>query len=112
MIFSGLFLVSLLCGWCAVSCSDLCRRLCADTGAGQWVRRAVSIVILAAIGGLMVPDFAIHVGLPFESPHQLIPLALVPCRPITACSWKSGKLGDIIGGYYTFAGDHPVGESS
>ena len=54
---SGLVVVSLLCGWCAVSYA---------IGVGVFSRTqeqangfgAASIVILAAIGGLMVPSFA------------------------------------------------------
>jgi len=54
---SGLFLVSLLCGWCAVSYA-ICVGVFARTQEQANGFGAVSIVILAAIGGLMVPDFA------------------------------------------------------
>ncbi|MDR3716935.1 MAG: ABC transporter permease [Puia sp.] len=54
---SGLFFVSLLCGWCAVSYA-ICIGVFARTQEQANAFGAVSIVILAAIGGLMVPSFA------------------------------------------------------
>jgi ABC-2 type transport system permease protein len=53
----GLILVSLLCGWCAVSYA-ICIGVFAQTEEQANGFGALSIVILAAIGGLMVPDFA------------------------------------------------------
>jgi ABC-2 type transport system permease protein len=59
--FSGewgaLFLVTVLCGWCAVSYA-ICIGVFAQTEEQANGFGAVSIVILAAVGGLMVPDFA------------------------------------------------------
>jgi ABC-2 type transport system permease protein len=52
-----LFLVTLLCGWCAVSYA-ICIGVFAQTEEQANGFGAVSIVILAAIGGLMVPSFA------------------------------------------------------
>ena len=52
----GLVLVSLLCGWCAVSYA-ICVGVFAVTEEQANGFGALSIVILAAIGGLMVPDF-------------------------------------------------------
>jgi len=55
--WSGLFFVSLICGWCAVSYA-MCIGVFAQTQEQANGFGAVSIVILAAIGGLMVPSFA------------------------------------------------------
>ncbi|HZG23619.1 MAG TPA: ABC transporter permease [Chitinophagaceae bacterium] len=54
---TGLFLVSLICGWCAVSYS-ICIGIFAETQEQANGFGAVSIVLLAAIGGLLVPAFA------------------------------------------------------
>jgi ABC-2 type transport system permease protein len=53
----GLIFVSLICGWCAVSYA-ICIGVFAQTQEQANGFGAVSIVILAAIGGLMVPSFA------------------------------------------------------
>ncbi|MET3979644.1 ABC-2 type transport system permease protein [Mucilaginibacter sp. UYP25] len=53
----GLVIVSLICGWCAVSYA-ICIGVFAHTPEQANGFGAVSIVILAAIGGLMVPSFA------------------------------------------------------
>jgi len=55
--WAALFLVTLLCGWCAVSYA-ICIGVFARTEEQANGFGAVSIVILAAIGGLMVPSFA------------------------------------------------------
>jgi ABC-2 type transport system permease protein len=54
---TGLFIVTLLCGWCAVSYA-ICVGVFAQTQEQANGFGAVSIVILAALGGLMVPAFA------------------------------------------------------
>ncbi len=54
---TGLFFVSLICGWCSVSYA-ICIGVFAQTQEQANGFGAVSIVILAAIGGLMVPGFA------------------------------------------------------
>lgn len=54
---TGLFLVTLICGWCAVSYA-LCIGVFARTQEQANGFGAISIVILAVIGGLMVPGFA------------------------------------------------------
>ncbi len=54
---AGLFLVTFICGWCAVSYA-ICVGVFAQTQEQVNGFGAVSIVILAAIGGLMVPAFA------------------------------------------------------
>ena len=55
----ALFVVTLVCGWCAVSYS-ICVGVFADTQEQANGCGAVSIVILASIGGLMVPSFAMQ----------------------------------------------------
>jgi ABC-2 type transport system permease protein len=55
----ALFVVTLVCGWCAVSYS-ICVGVFADTQEQANGFGAVSIVILASIGGLMVPSFAMQ----------------------------------------------------
>ena len=54
--WAGLVFVSLLCGCCAVSYA-ICVGIFAETEEQANGFGALSIVILAAIGGLMVPDF-------------------------------------------------------
>lgn len=54
---TGLFLVTLMCGWCAVSFA-ICIGVFAQTQEQANGVGAVSIVLLAAIGGLLVPSFA------------------------------------------------------
>jgi len=53
----ALLMTTLLCGWCAVSYA-MCVGVYADTQEQANGFGAVSIVILSAIGGLMVPGFA------------------------------------------------------
>jgi len=55
--WGALLLVTLLCGWCAVSYA-ICIGVFAQTEEQANGFGAVSIVILAAVGGLMVPSFA------------------------------------------------------
>jgi len=55
----ALIIVTVICGWCAVSYS-ICVGVFADTQEQANGFGAVSIVILAAIGGLMVPSFAME----------------------------------------------------
>ena len=67
----GLLLVTLACGWCAVSFA-LCIGVFAKTQEQANGLGAVSIVILAAIGGLMVPSFAMPDS--FQTIMKLSPL--------------------------------------
>ena len=55
--WTALIVVSLLCGWCAVSYA-ICIGIFAGTEQQANGFGAISIVIFAAIGGLMVPSFA------------------------------------------------------
>ncbi len=54
---AALVLVTLICGWCAVSYA-ICIGVFASTREQANGFGAISIVILAALGGLMVPSFA------------------------------------------------------
>ena len=69
--WGGLIFVSLLCGWCAVSYA-ICVGVFAQTAEQANGFGALSIVILAAIGGLMVPDFAMPGN--FQTAMKLSPL--------------------------------------
>lgn len=55
----ALFAVTIICGWCAVSYA-ICVGVFSDTQEQVNGFGAISIVILAAIGGLMVPSFAMQ----------------------------------------------------
>jgi ABC-2 type transport system permease protein len=57
-----LFIVTLLCGWCAVSYAT-CVGLFARTQEQTNGFGAVSVVIMAALGGIMVPAFAMPSGM-------------------------------------------------
>ncbi len=54
---AGLVIVSLICGWCAVSYA-LCIGVFAQTQEQSNGFGAVSVILLAAIGGILVPSFA------------------------------------------------------
>jgi ABC-2 type transport system permease protein len=69
--WTGLVIVSLLSGWCAVSYA-ICIGVFAQTEEQANGFGALSIVILAAIGGLMVPDFAVSAG--FRTAMNFSPL--------------------------------------
>lgn len=67
----ALLVVTLVCGWCAVSYA-ICIGIFAQTHDQVSAFGAVSIVILAAIGGLMVPSFAMPGG--FQTAANFSPL--------------------------------------
>jgi ABC-2 type transport system permease protein len=67
----GLCIVSIICGWCAVSFS-ICLGVFAQTQEQANGIGAVSIVLLAAIGGLLVPSFAMPAS--FQSIMKFSPL--------------------------------------
>lgn len=69
--FAGLALVTFMCGWCAVSYA-ICIGVFAKTQEQASGFGAVSIVILAVIGGLMIPGFAMPGS--FRIIMQLSPL--------------------------------------
>lgn len=89
---TGLILVTVLTGWCAVSYA-ICIGVFAKTQEQANGFGAVSIVILAAIGGLMVPSYVV------SGPMK----ALVNFSPLHWCIeayydlfLQGGKLGDVI----------------
>lgn len=67
----GLLLVTLICGWCAASFA-ICIGVFSDTQEQANGFGAVSIVLLAAIGGLLVPSFVMPPS--FRFIMQLSPL--------------------------------------
>jgi ABC-2 type transport system permease protein len=58
----GLLVVTIICGWCAVSYA-ICVGVFAESQQQSNGFGAISIVILAAIGGLMVPNFAMDTSM-------------------------------------------------
>lgn len=90
--YFALFAVTLVSGWCAVSYA-ICMGVYANTQEQANGFGAVSIVILAAIGGLMVPSFAMpetFKTLAFISPlHWSI-------EAYYRLFLEGGKLGDVI----------------
>jgi ABC-2 type transport system permease protein len=67
----GLLVVTLICGWCAASFA-ICVGTFAQTQEQANGFGAVSIVLMAAIGGLLVPSFAMPAS--FKTAMQLSPL--------------------------------------
>lgn len=88
---TGLFIVSLLCGWCAVSYA-ICVGVFAQTQEQANGFGAVSIVILAALGGLMVPAFAMPDS--FRTVIQLSPLHWC-LEAYYGLFLEGGKLNDV-----------------
>jgi ABC-2 type transport system permease protein len=89
---SGLFIVSLICGWCAVSYA-MCIGVFAQTQEQANGFGAVSIVILAAIGGLMVPSFAMPDS--FKTIMKLSPLHWC-LEAYYGLFLEGGKLKDVF----------------
>jgi ABC-2 type transport system permease protein len=89
---SGLIIVSLLCGWCAVSYA-ICIGVFAQTEEQANSFGAVSIVILAAIGGLMVPGFAMPAS--FQTVMKISPLHWC-LEAYYGLFLEGGKLKDIL----------------
>ena len=88
----GLVLVTLICGWCAVSYA-ICIGVFAETQEQANGFGAVSIVILAAIGGLMVPSFAMPES--FRTIMKLSPLHWC-LEAYYSLFLEGGKLKDTI----------------
>lgn len=89
---TGLFLVTLICGWCAVSFA-ICIGVFAHTQEQANGIGAVSIVLLAAIGGLLVPSFAMPDS--FNTIIRLSPLHWC-LEAYYGLFLEGGKLKDII----------------
>ncbi len=90
--YGALALVSLICGWCAVSYA-ICIGTFAQTQEQANGFGAVTIVILAAIGGLLVPSFAMPEA--FKIPMKLSPLHWC-LESYYGLFLEGGKLRDII----------------
>ena len=88
----GLALVSLICGWCAVSYA-ICIGVFARTQEQANGFGAVSIVILAAVGGLMVPSFAMPGS--FRTVMKLSPLHWC-LEAYYGLFLEGGKLKDVL----------------
>ncbi|MES1214380.1 MAG: ABC transporter permease [Bacteroidota bacterium] len=88
----GLFLVTLACGWCATSFA-ICIGVFAQTQEQANGFGAVSIIILAAIGGLLVPSFAMPAS--FRLIMQLSPLHWC-LEAYYGLFLEGGKLKDIL----------------
>lgn len=89
---SALILVSLICGWCAVSFA-ICIGTFAQTQEQANGFGAVAIVILAALGGLLVPSFAMPEA--FKIPMKLSPLHWC-LESYYGLFLEGGKLKDIV----------------
>lgn len=89
---AGLFIVSFFCGWCAVSYA-ICVGVFAETQEQANGFGAVSIVILAALGGLMVPAFAMPDS--FQTIIKLSPLHWC-LEAYYGLFLEGGKLGDVL----------------
>ncbi len=89
---SGLLIVTLLCGWCAVSYA-ICIGTFAHTQEQANGFGAASVVILAAIGGLMVPGFAMP-GI-FKTIMNISPLHWC-LEAYYGLFLEGGRLSDVI----------------
>jgi len=88
----GLFIVSIICGCCAVSFA-ICIGVFAQTQEQANGIGAVSIVLLAAIGGLLVPSFAMPAS--FQQIIKLSPLHWC-LQAYYGLFLEGGKLKDVI----------------
>lgn len=88
----ALVIVTLVCGWCAVSYA-ICVGVFAQTQEQANGFGAVSIVILACIGGLMVPSFAMQ-GF-FKSAANISPMHWV-LQAYYSLFLEGGKLSDVV----------------
>lgn len=89
---AGLFIVSLACGWCAVSFA-ISIGVFAQTQEQANGIGAVSIVLLAAIGGIMVPSFAMPAS--FKIAMNLSPLHWC-LEAFYGLFLEAGKLKDVL----------------
>lgn len=89
----GLFVVTLICGWCAVSYA-ICVGVFAETHQQSNGFGAISIVILAAIGGLMVPSFAMDTSLKTWSNFSPMHWCL---QAYYGLFLEGGRLRDVLG---------------
>lgn len=88
----ALVIVTIVCGWCAVSYA-MCVGVFAETQEQANGFGAVSIVILACIGGLMVPSFAMQ-GF-FKSAASISPMHWC-LQAYYSLFLEGGKLKDVV----------------
>ncbi|MEP6748080.1 MAG: ABC transporter permease [Bacteroidota bacterium] len=88
----GLLIVSVICGWCAVSYA-ICIGVFAQTQEQANGFGAVSIVLLAAIGGILVPSFAMPAS--FQGIMKLSPLHWC-LEAFYGLFLEGGKLKDVL----------------
>jgi ABC-2 type transport system permease protein len=88
----GLLLVSVICGYCAVSYA-ICIGVFAQTQEQANGFGAVSIVLLAAIGGILVPSFAMPAS--FQGIMKLSPLHWC-LEAYYGLFLEGGKLKDVV----------------
>lgn len=88
----GLFIVSFICGWCAVSFA-ICIGVFAQTQEQANGIGAVSVVLMAAIGGLLVPSFAMPAS--FQQVIKLSPLHWC-LEAYYGLFLEGGKLKDVL----------------
>jgi ABC-2 type transport system permease protein len=88
----GLLLVSVICGWCAVSFA-ICIGVFAQTQEQANGIGAVSVVLMAAIGGLLVPSFAMPQS--FQPVIKLSPLHWC-LQAYYGLFLEGGKFKDIV----------------
>jgi len=88
----GLLIVTIICGWCAVSYA-ICVGVFAESHQQSNGFGAISIVILAAIGGLMVPSFAMDTSL--KAVANLSPMHWC-LQAYYGLFLEGGKLADVM----------------
>ncbi|HMK03260.1 MAG TPA: ABC transporter permease [Ferruginibacter sp.] len=88
----GVFIVTLICGWCAVSFAIMVGVFSQTQEQSNGVG-AVSIVLMAAIGGLLVPSFAMPSS--FQFVMKLSPLHWC-LEAYYGLFLEGGKLRDVI----------------
>jgi len=88
----GLFVVTVLSGWCAVSYA-ICVGVFAETHQQNNGFGAISIVILAAIGGLMVPTFTMDTSL--KTIADISPMHWC-LQAYYGLFLENGKLSDVV----------------
>lgn len=89
---AGLFIVCLICGWCAVSFAILIGVFAQTQEQSNGVG-AVSVILLAAIGGILVPSFAMPAS--FKTAMNLSPLHWC-LESFYGLFLEGGKLKDVL----------------
>jgi len=89
---TGVFIVSLICGWCAVSYAIMIGVFAQTQEQANGIG-AVSIVLMAAIGGLLVPSFAMPDS--FQFVMKMSPLHWC-LEAYYGLFLEGGKLRDVI----------------